>query len=180
MTLPTAPPEPHRAIRRSPAPRPRSSLALAVLLLTAACRPAFVVEEATIAEIHGAMRDGRITAERLVQHYLDRIAAYDKDGPSLNAIITVNALALDRARELDSIYAASGPVGPLHGIPVIVKDNYDTFDMPTTNGILALKHSTPPDDAYHVRRLREAGIDPTARGETIDAAAFVRLAATEA
>jgi Asp-tRNA(Asn)/Glu-tRNA(Gln) amidotransferase A subunit family amidase len=115
------------------------------------------VEETTIAEVHAAMREGRITAEALVQSYLNRIEAYDKQGPSINALITVNDQALTRARELDSLYAESGFVGPLHGIPVIVKDNYDTFDLPTTNGILALKHSTPPDDAYQVRMIREAG-----------------------
>ena len=135
---------------------PISAAALAVLVL-AACRPDFVVEETTIAEVHQAMADGRITAEALVQAYLDRIEAYDKAGPYLNSLIVVNERALERARELDSIYAASGPVGPLHGIPVIVKDNYDTYDLPTTNGILALKHSIPPDDAYQVRKVREAG-----------------------
>ena len=139
-----------------PYPR-RLTLFGMVVLGLAACEPAFVVEETTIADIHTAMEDGRITAEALVQAYLDRIEAYDKNGPSINALITVNDQALARARELDSIYASSGFVGPLHGIPVIVKDNYDTYDLPTTNGILALKHSVPPDDAYQVRMIREAG-----------------------
>ena len=103
------------------------------------------------------MAEGRLTAVALVQAYLDRIEAYDKDGPYINSLILVNDRALERARELDSIYAASGPVGPLHGIPVIVKDNYDTYDLPTTNGILALKHSIPPDDAYQVAKVRDAG-----------------------
>jgi Asp-tRNA(Asn)/Glu-tRNA(Gln) amidotransferase A subunit family amidase len=137
--------------------RPRiAATALAVLAL-AGCGPDFVVEETTIAQVHEAMADGRITAEALVQTYLDRIEAYDKAGPYINSLIVVNERASVRARELDSIYAASGPVGPLHGIPVIVKDNYDTYDLPTTNGILALKHSIPPDDAYQVRKVREAG-----------------------
>jgi amidase len=129
----------------------------ALLLSMPGCQPEFVVEETTIAAIHAAMADGRITAEALTQMYLDRIDAYDKNGPFINALIHVNQNALQRARELDSIYAAGGPVGPLHGIPVIVKDNYDTYDMPTTNGILALKYDVPPDDAYQVRRMREAG-----------------------
>jgi len=133
------------------------ALLLALVLGLAACEPDFVVEEATIAEIHAAMADGRISAEALVQTYLDRIEAYDKTGPFINSLITVNDQALTRARELDSIYAASGFVGPLHGIPVIVKDNYDTYDLPTTNGVLALKHSIPPDDAFMVRRIRDAG-----------------------
>lgn len=145
----------------SPSARPRRRLvvvALAALaVFSAACQPDFVVEETTIAEVHAAMQEGRITAEALVQAYLDRIDAYDKQGPSINALITVNDQALTRARELDSIYAESGFVGPLHGIPVIVKDNYDTRDLPTTNGVLALKHAIPPDDAYQVRMIREAG-----------------------
>ncbi|MDH3224408.1 MAG: amidase family protein, partial [Gemmatimonadota bacterium] len=160
--------EPGGLLRRAPLPpdvpsrrRPGSYYRSRAFLLAAVgllgCRPAFVVEETTIAQVHQAMADGRLTAEALVQSYLDRIEAYDKAGPYLNSIIRVNDRALERARELDSIYAASGPVGPLHGIPVIVKDNYDTRDMPTTNGILALKHSVPPDDAYQVRKVREAG-----------------------
>ena len=137
-------------------PIPRTTLLLFLLGL-AACQPAFVLEETTIAEIHAAMENGQLTAEELVQAYLDRIDAYDKQGPSINSIITVNDQALERARALDSAFAASGFVGPLHGIPVIVKDNYDTYDLPTTNGVLALKYSIPPDDAYQVRMIREAG-----------------------
>jgi Asp-tRNA(Asn)/Glu-tRNA(Gln) amidotransferase A subunit family amidase len=120
-------------------------------------RSDFRVMEATIADIHAAMNAGELTAQELVQLYLDRIEAYDKDGPALNAIITVNPNAMARARELDSIFAASGMVGPLHGIPVIVKDNYDTHDLPTTAGSLSLAGSIPPDDAFQVRRIREAG-----------------------
>jgi Asp-tRNA(Asn)/Glu-tRNA(Gln) amidotransferase A subunit family amidase len=131
--------------------------AVLALLALAACRPGFVVEEATIADIHAAMQDGRLTAEALVRHYLDRIEAYDKEGPSINALITINDHALERARELDAAFSESGLTGPLHGIPVIVKDNYDTRDLPTTNGILALKGSIPPDDAFQVARLRDAG-----------------------
>lgn len=128
-----------------------------LLLLVTACAPAFQVEEATIADIHQAMEEGRITAEELVQAYLDRIEAYDRQGPYLNSIITVSELALQRARELDAAFAESGFTGPLHGIPVIVKDNYDTYDLPTTNGTLAFRGAIPPDDAYQVRKLREAG-----------------------
>jgi Asp-tRNA(Asn)/Glu-tRNA(Gln) amidotransferase A subunit family amidase len=117
----------------------------------------FDVVEATIAEIHQAMQDGRLTARQLVQLYLDRIEAYDKRGPAINAIITINPDALARAEELDRRFAESGFTGPLHGIPVIVKDNYDTHDLPTTAGSLSLKGSVPPDDAFQVRRLREAG-----------------------
>jgi len=130
---------------------------LPLLLLAAGCAPAFQVEEATIADIHQAMEEGRITAEELVQSYLDRIEAYDRQGPYLNSIITVSEHALGRARELDAAFAESGFTGPLHGIPVIVKDNYDTHDLPTTNGTLAFRGAIPPDDAYQVRKLREAG-----------------------
>ncbi|MGY8778889.1 MAG: amidase [Longimicrobiales bacterium] len=139
--------------------RMRTSLAslFVATAVLAGCGPAFVIEEATIAELHDGMANGQITAEALVQHYLDRIAAYDKNGPSINSLITVSDLALERARELDRTFAASGLVGPMHGIPIVVKDNYDTYDLPTTNGVLALKGAIPPDDAFHVARLREAG-----------------------
>ena len=117
----------------------------------------FVVEEATIAEIHEAMKQGRLTARRLVEHYLARIEAYDKQGPSLNSIITLHPKALERADALDATLRESGLVGALHGIPVIVKDNYDTADMPTSAGSLSLIDSIPSDDAYQVRKIREAG-----------------------
>ena len=116
------------------------------------------LREATIASLHDAMQRGKLTATQLVQLYLDRIAAYDKQGPFINALIMVNPKALAEAHRLDSLYEVTGKfVGPLHGIPVIVKDNYDTYDMPTTNGTLAMKTSIPPDDAYVVRKIREAG-----------------------
>lgn len=149
-------------VRRSrPVRASRSALSVRVILpllaLALACTPSFQVEEATIADIHRAMEEGRITAEELVQSYLDRIEAYDRQGPYLNSIITVSEHALGRARELDAAFRESGFTGPLHGIPVIVKDNYDTYDLPTTNGTLAFRGAVPPDDAYQVRRLREAG-----------------------
>ena len=130
---------------------------LAAIVLATACTPDFQVEETTITEIHAAMETGRLSAEQLVQMYLDRIEAYDKQGASINSLITINQEALSRARELDIAFAVTGFVGPLHGIPVIVKDNYDTADLPTTNGVLALKGAIPPDDAFQVARLREAG-----------------------
>ena len=98
------------------------------------------LREATIEQLQTAMQAGKLTAVQLVQLYLDRIAAYDKQGPYLNALILVNPNALTEARRLDSLYKITGKfVGPLHGIPVIVKDNYNTSDMPTTNGTLAMK-----------------------------------------
>ncbi|MEM0938806.1 MAG: amidase family protein [Bacteroidota bacterium] len=133
---------------------------IVLLSLFASCKieeEKFPLAEATIAEIEVAMSEGRVTAEYLVKGYLDRIEAYDKQGPSINSIIMVNPKAIDQAKYLDSIYTASGPVGPLHGIPIIIKDNYDAYGMPTSNGTLALKNSYPPDDAYQVKQLLEAG-----------------------
>jgi len=119
--------------------------------------PRFDVVEASISDIHDAMRAGTLTSKKLVQLYLDRIEAYDKQGPALNTVITINPNALARAEELDRVFSQSGLVGPLHGIPVIVKDNYDTSDLPTSAGSLSLAGSVPPNDAFQVRRLRAAG-----------------------
>src|SRR5438552_10637822 len=99
---------------------------------------AFEVAEASIADEQKAMTEGRVTSKVLVQAYLDRIAAFDHHGPALNALITLNPNALREAEALDRERAAKGPRGPLHGIPVIVKDNYSTADMQTTAGTMAL------------------------------------------
>ena len=117
----------------------------------------FTLEEATIADIGAAFDAGVLSCETLVQRYLDRIAAYDDAGPRLNSIITVNPRALDAARRLDEERAATGRRGPLHCIPVLLKDNIDTADMPTTNGSVILRDATPPDDAQVTRALRDAG-----------------------
>ncbi len=117
----------------------------------------FRIEDATIADVHRAIQEGQVSARQLVLQSLQRIEAFDKAGPALNAIITINPRALERADALDARFAEEGLVGVLHGIPVIVKDNYDTGDMPTSAGSLSLKQSLPPDDAYQVRRLREEG-----------------------
>ena len=116
----------------------------------------FPVVEASISEIHGAIREGRTTFREIVEAYLRRIEEYDKP-TSLNAIVVVNPSAVERAEELDDEYRGTGELRPLHGIPVIVKDNYDTSDLQTSAGSIALKGSIPPDDAYQVRALREAG-----------------------
>ncbi len=113
--------------------------------------------ETSITEVHEAMVAGDVTARQLVEYYLARIEAYDKQGPAINSIITINPNALQRADELDRAYRRDGLTGPLHGIPMIIKDNYDTADMPTSAGSLALKDSVPPDDAFQVQRIREAG-----------------------
>ena len=113
--------------------------------------------EVTITDIHGALEAGEVTCRDLVQMYLDRIEAYDKKGPALNAIVTINSNALARAAEIDVQISHEGITKPLECIPFIVKDNYDTHDLPTTAGSLSLKSSYPPDDAFQVRKIREAG-----------------------
>ena len=110
----------------------------------------------TIPELQQALEEGRVTSEELVQMYLDRIEAYD-DSLDLNAIISINPDALETARELDAERAAGNVRGPLHGVPIIIKDNYDLEGMATTAGATALKDSIAPDDATVVARLREAG-----------------------
>lgn len=113
--------------------------------------------ETTIAEVHQAMLAGDLTCRELVEYYLKRIDAYDQKGPKLNAIILVNPNALKEADALDAALKKGGLTGPLHGIPIILKDNVDTFDMPTTAGSLSLKGFIPEDDAFIVRKMREAG-----------------------
>lgn len=117
----------------------------------------FVLEEATIEDIHRAMKSGELTARKLVEMYLQRIEAYDKKGPSINAVIMINPKALELADELDAKFKASGFVGPLHGIPLMIKDNVGTKDMPTTAGSLSFKGFIPPDDAFFVKKLKQAG-----------------------
>lgn len=117
----------------------------------------FLVEEATIAGIHEAMKRGELTARALVEGYLSRIEAYDQRGPAINAVILVNPNALVRADELDRAFAASGFSGPLHGIPVLLKDNVETADMPTTAGSVSLEGFHPPADAFLLRQMRSAG-----------------------
>ncbi len=134
-----------------------AAVATAQKAIAARNESGFEVVEATISQIHAEMRAGRLTARRLVQLYIDRIEAYDKQGPAVNSIITLNPNALARAVELDRQLSETGMVGPLHGIPIIVKDNYDTHDLPTSGGSLSLEGSIPPDDAFQVRKLREAG-----------------------
>lgn len=114
--------------------------------------------ELTIAQAHEAMLAGTLTSRQLVEAYLDRIEAYDRSGPTINAIILENPRALARADSLDRELRRTGALtGPLHGIPFIVKDNYDTHDMPTTGGSASMAGSMAADDAYQVRKIREAG-----------------------
>ena len=140
-----------------------STIALAFMLLVfvpASSRgqtEPFQVVETTIGQIHGAYDSGALTARQLVQLYLDRIAAYDQQGPSINAIITLNPNALEEADRLDAAFERSGFVGPLHGIPVIVKDQMDVTGMPTTLGSILFQDYNPDRDAFVTERLEEAG-----------------------
>ena len=117
----------------------------------------FQVEEATVSSIQQALRDKSLTCHALVQAYLNRIAAYDHKGPSLDAILALNPNALTEADRRDADYARSGPVGPLHCIPLVLKDNYNSADLPTTGGSAALAGAQPKTDAFTVARLRNAG-----------------------
>ena len=112
---------------------------------------------ATVAEIQAAIKTGALSSEKLTERYLARIAAYEKSGPAINAIITLNSKALDEAKALDAERKAGKIRGPLHGIPVVLKDNVDTFDLPTTGGSQMLEGSLPPDDAFITKKLREGG-----------------------
>ena len=134
------------------------SIVAAIPLVVHAQRPtAFRVDETTIADVHRAFRAKSLTCHQLVQRYLDRIAAYDKRGPAINALITLDMRALAIADSLDRRFAVSGPVGPLHCIPMIVKDNFETHDLQTTAGSLALQGWIPTRDATMVARVRAAG-----------------------
>ena len=120
--------------------------------------PSFRVEETTIADIHAAMRAGEVTSRSLVEAYLRRIDAYDRSGPELNAILGVNERALERADELDDALTRTGELtGPLHGIPVLVKDCVETSEIDTTFGSIAVQGYRPAEDAVIVRKLRDAG-----------------------
>jgi Asp-tRNA(Asn)/Glu-tRNA(Gln) amidotransferase A subunit family amidase len=139
----------------------RAAFFLGVLLPFATPRaqapPPFQVEEASIAQIHEALKGGRITCRALVERYLARIEAYDKNGPALNAIVVTNPEAMTQADELDRRAAQSGFVGPLHCVPTIVKDNFETIGLQSANGSLALAGFVSPRDAFQVQRIKEAG-----------------------
>ena len=123
----------------------------------AQARPPFRVVETSIAQIHAAFAAGTLTCRALVEQYQARIAAYDKTGPALNALTALNPLALATADSLDRRYRSGGPVGPLHCIPMIVKDNFETVDLPVTAGSLSLAGYVSLRDAFMVRKIREAG-----------------------
>ncbi len=135
-----------------------SFLSVLALLLLSGCvpteRPGLKIEELTIAQTHRAYLKGEFTSERLVMAYLERIQQLD---PQINAITVVNPAALDIARSLDKEFEETGTLRPLHGIPVIVKDNINTAGLPTTAGSWALENYIPTEDAFIIQRLVAAG-----------------------
>jgi len=142
---------------RPPIPRipPSRPPALPPSLASAGDTP---IEEATITSLQAAMESGALTSAQLTQAYLDRITAIDQHGPVLNSVIEVNPEALALAQGLDDERKSRGVRGPLHGIPVVVKDNLDTGDrMLTTAGSLAMASAPAPRDSTVVDRLRAAG-----------------------
>ncbi|HEY0929628.1 MAG TPA: amidase family protein [Gemmatimonas sp.] len=143
---------------------PRQTILAAIALLAthaaaldAQPRRPFPIDTASIATIHAAFKAGRLTCKTLVSQYLARIDSLDKKGPALNAIVTLNPQALATAELLDATYAARGPVGPLHCIPLIVKDNFETIGLQTTGGSLALEGWKPLQDATMVKQVKDAG-----------------------
>lgn len=115
------------------------------------------LEEITVRQLQDGYAKGNFTSEQVVKDYLARIEAIDKKGSAINSIIFVNPKAIEQAKELDAERKNGKIRGPLHGIPIILKDNINTYDMPTTAGATVLRNSYPPHDSYIAKRLREAG-----------------------
>ena len=125
--------------------------------LGASAQNQFDVFETSIAELQQALDAGQVTSVELVQQYLARISAYDKQGPALNSILRLNPAARDTAAALDAERRRSGPRSSLHGIPILVKDNYNTTDLPTTGGSVALASFVPNENATQIDKLIAAG-----------------------
>src|ERR1700731_2084219 len=117
----------------------------------------FHVMETSIADIHQAIQRGTLTCHSLVQQYLDRIHAYDQQGPAINSMLYINPASLEQADAFDQDFQRTHKLKALGCIPIVLKDNFDTADMPTTAGALTLKGAQPEKDAFAVKRLREAG-----------------------
>ena len=131
--------------------------------------------EATVDDLRKAIQTGLVTIEQLTEMYLARIAAYDDAGPAVNALLHVNANAAEQAAELDALRHPGIARSPLYGIPVLLKDNIDTADMPTTAGSVALNGSIPPDDAFITRKLREAGAVIIGKATLTEFANFIAI-----
>jgi Asp-tRNA(Asn)/Glu-tRNA(Gln) amidotransferase A subunit family amidase len=138
----------------------------------------FELLEATIPQIQAALTTGIVTSRDLLSMYLTRIEAYDKRGPALNSISVVNSKAFDEANALDAERRAGVVRGPLHGVPIILKDNYETIGMQTANGSLALAGWIPPDNAFQVKKLRAAGAIVIAKSNMHEFAAGVTTVGT--
>ena len=132
-------------------------LTAVIFSFASAVQAQVTVAERSIMELQELMSSGQATAVSITQAYLDRIEAYDQQGPTINAMVWLNPNARADAEALDRERAERGPRGPLHGIPIILKDNYDTPEMPTAAGTLALANHYAPDDAFQVAKLRAAG-----------------------
>src|SRR5438067_8663145 len=155
----------------------RKSLLIVAALLTVPIaakerpkQPPFSVVEASISDMQAALKSGRVTSHELVQQYLTRIATYED---KLHAAITVNPKALEEADERDRERAAGKVRGPLHGIPVALKDNIHTTDMPTTGGALAFADLVPPYEATITKNLRDAGAIIIAKTQMTELANWV-------
>ena len=138
----------------------KQTLVVALLLIPRAdCVPdrSFQLMETSIADIHKAMQAGTLTCHNLVQQYLQRINTYDQQGPAINSMLYINPASLEQADALDQDFRRTHKLKPLGCIPIVLKDNFDTADMPTTAGALTLKGAQPEKDAFAVKRLREAG-----------------------
>ncbi len=138
----------------------KQTLVVALLLIPRAdCVPdrSFQLMETSIADIHKAMQAGTLTCHNLVQQYLQRINTYDQQGPAINSMLYINPASLEQADALDQDFRRTHKLKPLGCIPIVLKDNFGTADMPTTAGALTLKGAQPEKDAFAVKRLREAG-----------------------
>jgi Asp-tRNA(Asn)/Glu-tRNA(Gln) amidotransferase A subunit family amidase len=133
------------------------AVALFIVVPAAQTPPSFEVHEATIAQIHDAMKAGRLTCRTLVEQYLRRIDTFDKNGPAINAIVITNPEALKQADAMDQRFKQGGLTGPLHCIPTIVKDNFETIGLQSANGSLALAGFVSNKDAFQVKKIKDAG-----------------------
>jgi amidase len=131
--------------------------------------------EATIDDLQEAIQTRLVTIEQLTEMYLARVAAYDEAGPRLNAFLHLNTQAEAEARQLDALHHPGVARSPLYGIPVLLKDNVDTADMPTTAGSVALEGSIPPDDAFITRKLRAAGAIIIGKATLTEFANFIAI-----
>jgi amidase len=132
-------------------------VSLAVIAAAAQSPAPFEVHEATIAQVHAAIKAGRLTCRGLVEQYLRRIDMFDKNGPALNAIVVTNPQALQQAEALDQRFRQGGATGRLHCIPMLVKDNFETIGMQSANGSLALQGFVSDRDAFQVKKIKDAG-----------------------